>query len=152
MNTKNIINKVGYVFIGIGIFVVIIYIIGIYNIIITNNKLKEQSKVIEYYEETLITREVEVTYYNTGHITSMQEKPYEGSVAISPDLYEYFYPGEIVYIECGCVLDGYYRINDKTNSKFKDRVDVYTNKKINLDTGIWKAKINKIHYFVNLAK
>lgn len=75
MNTKNIINKVGYVFIGIGIFVVIIYIIGIYNIIITNNKLKEQSKVIEYYEETLITREVEVTYYNIGNITSMQENP-----------------------------------------------------------------------------
>jgi 3D (Asp-Asp-Asp) domain-containing protein len=136
------------------IWLLIILIIGLISLIIIEvlNRTASKNSEVTYYEEVLITKDISLTYYNTGNITSMQERPYEGSIAISPDLYKFFYPGEIVYIECGCVLDGYYRINDKTNSRFNNRVDVYTNKEINLDTGIWLGKINKIHYFVNLNK
>ncbi len=136
------------------IWLLIILIIGLISLIIIEvlNKNNSKNSEVTYYEEVLITKDISLTYYNTGNMTSMQEKPYEGSIAISPDLYDFFYPGEIVYIECGCILDGYYRINDKTNSRFNNRVDVYTNKEINLDAGIWLGKINKIHYFVNLNK
>lgn len=116
---------------------------------IEDNKNNNNSK-ISYYEELLTTKEVSITYYGSGEITSLQESPYEGSIAISRDLYQYFHPGEIVYLECDCVLEGYYRINDTTHSRFKNRVDVYTKKKLDLDIGLWIGKINKIEHFIRI--
>lgn len=114
-----------------------------------NFGLSNDQKVIQYYQEISISKDVAITYYNTGDLTYIEEKPYEGSIAISGNLYQYFYPGEIVYLNCdNCILQGYYRINDKVNKRINNRVDVYTNKNIDLSQGIWLGKIEKIDLHV----
>lgn len=143
---RNTIKKLIIIFIIIGVLTwCIIQLITS----IEDNKNNNNSK-ISYYEELLTTKEVSITYYDSGEITSLQESPYEGSIAISRDLYQYFHPGEIVYLECNCILEGYYRINDTTHSRFKNRVDVYTKKKLDLDIGLWIGKINKIEHFIRI--
>lgn len=143
---RNTIKNLIIIFIIIGVLTW-----GIIQLItsIEDNKNNNNSK-ISYYEELLTTKEVSITYYDSGEITSLQESPYEGSIAISRDLYQYFHPGEIVYLECNCILEGYYRINDTTHSRFKNRVDVYTKKKLDLDIGLWIGKINKIEHFIRI--
>lgn len=144
---RNTIKKLIIIFIAVSVIVwsLIELIINI-----ENDKNKNNNSKISYYEELLASKEVSITYYNEGEVTSLQEQPYEGSIAISRDLYQYFHPGEIVYLECDCVLEGYYRINDTTHSRFKNRVDVYTKKRLDLTIGLWIGKINKIEHFIKL--
>lgn len=95
----------------------------------------------------IYNQDVNITYYSSGDVTSCENKPGKGQIALSRDLAADFECGQAIIVTCQCPLDGIYTYTDKMNKRYENYVDIYVplidylRAPENYKKGNWKGKI-----------